>query len=153
MACVVGSRAGLYAYDVGYAELSQLLVDERDRGACQGAEAAMCGFAELALAAATLVAFSDPADFGKLAALSALFVGFALALFAAWAALYHVHDHDHAGGRGHDHEHTAQQAKTLGSNAASATRHVHVHYAGPSLSYHAHDHDHDPSGGYAEAPL
>ena len=86
MGAVVGSRAGLYAYDVGYLELQQLLVDERDRGACQGVEAALCGGNELLLALVTLCFFHDPRDFGALAALSALFVGLALALFAAWAA-------------------------------------------------------------------
>ena len=135
MAAVALSRAGLYAYDVGYLELQQLLVDERDRGACQGVEAALCGGNELLLALVTLCFFHDPRDFGALAALSALFVGLALALFAAWAALYHVHDHDH--GRGdHPHEHTPQQAKAL--DESGAKRHVHVHRA----DHGAHDHGH-----------
>ncbi|KAH8065853.1 RING finger ubiquitin ligase [Aureococcus anophagefferens] len=143
MAAVVLSRAGLYAYDVGYLELQQLLVDERDRGACQGVEAALCGGNELLLALVTLCFFHDPRDFGALAALSALFVGLALALFAAWAALYHVHDHDH--GRGdHPHEHTPQQAKAL--DESGAKRHVHVHRADHGAHDHGHghhDHGHD----------
>ena len=150
MAAVVGSRAGLYAYDVGYLELQQILVDERDRGACQGVEAALCGGNELLLSALTLLCFPDPADFVSLALLSALFVLLALALYSAWAALYHVHDHAHGGDAGdaHAHAHTPQQAKMLELNddddqgretRKTAKRHAHVHYAGPTLTRHPKD--------------
>ena len=123
-AAVACSRAGLYAFDVGYVELQQLLVDERDRGACQGVEAALCGAMELGLALD---------DFGVLlfrfvrgpGGLSSSFVLLALVLFAAWLALYRVFDHVHAA-RDHGHAHTAQSLKRLAGDG----RHVHVAYAG-----------------------
>merc|ERR1719482_1605900 len=85
-AAVACSRAGLCAFDVGYVELQQLLVDERDRGVCQGVEAALCGAMELGLALTTLVFFSEPSSFVELAELSTAFVLLALVLFAAWLA-------------------------------------------------------------------
>ena len=141
-AAVACSRAGLYAFDVGYVELQQLLVDERDRGACQGVEAALCGAMELGLALTTLVFFSSPDSFVDLAELSSLFVLLALVLFVAWLALYRVFDHVHAE-RDHGHAHTAQDLKRLAGDG----RHVHVAYAGvkacPSPRHgraHAHPH-------------
>ena len=122
---VACSRAGLYAFDVGYVELQQLLVDERDRGACQGVEAALCGAMELGVALTTLVFFSDPASFVALAELSTLFVALALVCFGAWLGLYRIFDHVHAG-RSEDHAHTAQDLKRLANDG----RHVHVAYAG-----------------------
>ena len=141
-AAVACSRAGLYAFDVGYVELQQLLVDERDRGACQGVEAALCGAMELGLALTTLIFFSEPASFVELAELSTAFVLLALVLFVAWLALYRIFDHIHAE-RDHGHAHTAQDLKRLAGDG----RHVHVAYAGvracPSPRHsHAHAHPH-----------
>ena len=141
-AAVACSRAGLYAFDVGYVELQQLLVDERDRGACQGVEAALCGAMELGLALTTLIFFSEPASFVELAELSTLFVLLALVLFVAWLGLYRIFDHIHAE-RDHGHAHTAQDLKRLAGDG----RHVHVAYAGVkacarSAPGHAHAHPH-----------
>ncbi|KAJ1454649.1 hypothetical protein M885DRAFT_521596 [Pelagophyceae sp. CCMP2097] len=150
LAAVVATRFGLYAYDVGYLELQQLLVDESCRNACQGCEAALCGGAELAVAAVTLMACADPADFAKLAFASAACVVAALLLLALWAALFHAHGHSHAADAhadAHAHAHTAQQARVLRDGAG---RHVHVHYSGPSLVWPHHD-NHGAEGSHSHA--
>ena len=97
-AAVACSRAGLYAFDVGYVELQQLLVDERDRGACQG------GRKPRYVAPWSRAGFDyfwssspEPSSFVELAkALLTLFVLLALVLFAAWLGLYRIFDHIHA---------------------------------------------------------
>ncbi|KAJ8602468.1 hypothetical protein CTAYLR_001311 [Chrysophaeum taylorii] len=138
MAAVVLSRAGLYAYDVGYLELQQLLVDERDRAACSGVESALCGAAELGVAVYTLTACSDPRKFGSLANASATFVIASLLTFTFWAYFFHVHEHVHEH-ESQNHFHTAQQSRTL-QEAGGDRTHVHVHYGGPrvSVQYHTH---------------
>lgn len=125
MIAVVCSRAGLYAYDVGYLELQQILVDEPDRTACSGVEAALCGAAEFSIAVITLVLFSDTAHFQQLSAASAIAVLASFVVFSCWARLYHVHQHEHEPGK-LSHAHTTQWARTLSDD--SPTKHVHVHY-------------------------
>ena len=152
MVGVVASRIGLYGFDVGFMELQQRNVEEKDRNAVGAVDNALTSIATFGVYACSLHVSSASA-WSSLTWASAVSVCFALGVFGVyllfWRESSHAHSHDHNDHHHNGdtastlksvhHQHTSQQARALSPDGT----HAHVYYVGPSLcDSHAHDHDH-----------
>ena len=147
MVGVVASRIGLYGFDVGFMELQQRNVEEKDRNAVGAVDNALTSIATFGVYACSLHVSSASA-WSSLTWASAMSVCFALGVFGVyllfWRESSHAHSHhDHPHNNSNKtvhHQHTSQQQRALSPDGT----HAHVHFVGPELcdSHHAHDHDH-----------